>query len=102
VIVADLAWWQQRDAEMRRVLTTNFPSIEESRAATRAQDQKDLADPALGIRWQSLTPEQREGWRAATSGVAERLLEEIGGRSREIYAIILQGKEEFAARRDAA
>lgn len=97
VIVADLKWWQQQDEATRQVLTDNFPSIGESRAKTRAQDDTDLADPELGIRWQVLTPAQRAEWQQATSGVAERLLVDIGGRSREIYAIILKGKEAYAA-----
>jgi TRAP-type C4-dicarboxylate transport system substrate-binding protein len=101
VIVADLAWWEQQDDATRSLLTETFPTIGESRAATRAQDEKDLADPELGIRWLALTPEQRAAWREATSGVAEQLLDDIGGRSREIYAVILRGKEEFATRPDA-
>ena len=97
VIVADLEWWRQQDDATRAILTENFPSIAESRAATRAQDSADLADPELGIEWQALTPAQRAEWQQATSGVAERLLDEIGGRSREIYALIQQGKAEYAA-----
>ncbi len=99
VIVADLNWWQQQDDATRQVLTETFPSIEVSRAATRAQDETDLADPELGIRSQALTSAQRAEWQQATSGVAEQLLEDIGGRSREIYALILKGKEEYAAQK---
>lgn len=99
VIVVDLKWWQQQDEATRQVLTDNFPSIDQSRAATRAQDVADLADPELGIRWQALTPGQRVEWQQVTSGVAEQLLQDIGGRSREIYAIILKGKAEYAAQR---
>ncbi|UCG71690.1 MAG: TRAP transporter substrate-binding protein [Chromatiales bacterium] len=102
VIVADLKWWQAQDDATRQILTDTFPSITESRAATRAQDETDLGDPELGIRWQALTPEQRDQWEQATSGVAEQLLEDIGGRSREIYAIILKGKAEYAAQKDGA
>jgi len=97
VIVADLKWWQQQDDATRAILTENFPSAAESRSATRAQDEKDLADPELGIQWQMLLPGERAEWREATSGVAERLLDEIGGRSREIYDLIQQGKAEYAA-----
>lgn len=98
VIVADLKWWQQQDEEMRTILTENFPSIGESRAATRAQDEKDLADPELAIQWQALTPEQRAEWQEATVDVAGRLLDQIGGRSREIYETIQRGKAEYATR----
>lgn len=97
VIVADLKWWQQQDEATRAILTDNFPSIVESRAETRAQDEEDLADAELGIQWQSLTPAERAEWQQATRGVADKLLEEIGGRSREIFALIQRGKAEYAA-----
>lgn len=97
VIVADLKWWRQQDDATRAILTDNFPSIAQSRAATRAQDEKDLADPELGIQWRALTRAERAEWQQATSAVAERLLEEIGGRSRQIYSLIQQGKAEYAA-----
>lgn len=98
VIVADSRWWSGLDEQSRRILTDAFPSIEESRAMTRAQDVKDLADPALGIQVQELTREQRDQWRRATSQVTGQLLDDIGGRSREIFAIIQQGKAEYATR----
>jgi TRAP-type C4-dicarboxylate transport system substrate-binding protein len=97
VIVADSRWWQGLDEATRQVLTESFPSIEESRAVTRAQDVADLADAQLGIRSQVLSAEQRVLWQQATQGVTEKLLAEIGGRSAEIYATILQAKQEFAA-----
>jgi len=102
VIVADKRWWDRLPEATRQVITGNFPPIEASRRAVREQDARDLADPELGIRVQRLTPAQRRAWMDATAGVTERLLAEIGGRSREIYQRILDGKAEWARRQAEA
>ena len=98
VIVADQRWWDAQTPAIRKILTDNFPSVTESRRETRAQDEADLADPALGIQVHRLSVEQRAAWRQATAGVTEELLDSIGGRSREIYAVILEGKRAWAER----
>lgn len=98
VIVSDKSWWDSLQDDERWILTESFPSIEESRRATRAETIVDLEDAALGIQVNRLTPEQRLEWQQATDGVTELLLESIGGRSREIYELILQGKSEYKNR----
>jgi TRAP-type C4-dicarboxylate transport system substrate-binding protein len=102
VIVADQNWWQGLDENTRRILTETFPSIDRSRAETRAQDEKDLADPELGIKWQALTPDERAQWQAATSGVTDQLIDDIGGRAREIYDLIQKARAEYAARSEGS
>jgi TRAP-type C4-dicarboxylate transport system substrate-binding protein len=96
VIVSDKRWRDTLSENERRILEESFPGIDESRRATRAQDARDLANPALGIQVQELTPAQRQEWVQVTSGVTELLLETIGGRSREVYELILRGKSEYA------
>jgi TRAP-type C4-dicarboxylate transport system substrate-binding protein len=98
VIVADKAWWDGLAPETREILRTTFPAIDESRAEVRAQDVADLADPDLGIQSYPLTDEQRAAWQAQTAGVADQLIEQIDGRGREVYELILKAKAEFAAR----
>lgn len=96
VIVADLAWWNRLPDTDRVILRESFPTIEESRSLTRRQDLADLQDPALKIVVHDLTESQRADWRAGTAGVREELLDAIGGRAREIFAVIVAGKAEFA------
>ena len=96
VIVTDKKWWDALRAEDRAVLTDSFPPVTESRRLTRAQDEIDLADPSLGIIVHTLSDEQRDAWRKATAGVTGRLIEELGGRSREILELIQRGKAEYA------
>lgn len=97
VIVSDKVWWDGLAAHERNILTESFPSIVESRRLTREQDVLDLEDPDLGIQLHSLTTKQRDQWRQSTSGVTELLLESIGGRSGEIYELILRGRAEFGS-----
>jgi len=97
VIVADQKWWNRLDETDRRVLQGSFPTIEESRKLTRRQDEIDLLDPKLGIHPHDLSPEQRAEWKTATAGVTGQLIAALGGRSAEIYDIIVKGKAEYAA-----
>jgi len=97
VIVSEKAWWDGLSPEDRKILTDSFPSVQESRRLTRAQNVIDLEDPDLGIQVHPLSVEQRDEWRKSTDGVTEALLESIGGRSREIYDVIIKGRAEFVA-----
>jgi len=95
VIVADKKWWDALPVEDRAILTDSFPPITESRRQSRAQDLADLMDPSLGIIVHTLTDEQRDAWRAATTDVTGQLIEQLGGRARDIHALILKGKAEY-------
>lgn len=95
VIVAGKRWWDAQPADLRKILRETFPSARDSRLATRAQDARDLADPVLGIVSHVLNPQQRAAWKQTTSGVTPLLLESIGGRSAEIHALILEGKQAY-------
>jgi len=97
VIVSDKVWWDGISADEREILTESFPSIQKSRQLTRAQDAIDLEDPALGIQVYPLTSEQRDAWRQSTADVTGLLLESIGGRSGEVYDLIMRGRAEYAA-----
>jgi len=97
VIVADKKWWSELDEVDRVILRDSFPKIDESRRLTRLQDIEDLRDPDVGIRSHELTPEQREEWKRATADVTRELIDALGGRSGEIYDLIVKAKAEFAA-----
>jgi len=99
VIVVDRKWWLALDESDRAVLQEAFPKIAESRRLTRAQDETDLRDPEVGIRVHELTAAQRDEWKRATAGVTQKLIDSIGGRSREIHELIRAGKDEYAASR---
>ncbi len=96
VIVASKRWWDALDPELREIMVDAFPSIDESRAASRAQELRDLNDPALGIQVHELSEAQRELWKAAVKNVTPELIRRLGGRSAEIFALIRQGKRAYA------
>jgi TRAP-type C4-dicarboxylate transport system substrate-binding protein len=98
VIVVDKKWWDGLAVEDRKILTDSFPPVAESRRLTRAQDVADLNDPALGITLHALSDQQRNEWKSATAGVTERLIDQLGGRTREVYELILRGKAEYEAK----
>ena len=95
VIVVDKKWWDTLPAQDRQILTDSFPPVSESRRLTRAQDVADLNDPALGIIVHTLSDQQRDEWKSATAGVTEQLIDQLGGRTREVYELILKGKAEY-------
>jgi TRAP-type C4-dicarboxylate transport system substrate-binding protein len=95
VILTEKTWWESLGEEDRRILAESFPSIDESRRATRAQNLIDLRDPELNIQVRELSVAETGRWRQASEPVTELLLEAIGGRSREVYDLILKGKAEY-------
>ena len=99
LIVSRRPWWDGLSEEDRRILTTSFPPIEESRRVVRAMTADDLGQAdKLGFTVHRLTPEQQRAWRQATAGVTQQLITAIGGRAPEVYEIIQRGKAEFARR----
>jgi TRAP-type C4-dicarboxylate transport system substrate-binding protein len=91
-------WWESLQEADRRVLEESFPPIAESREVVRAQTAGDLVNAgSLGIVVHELTAAERDEWRRATAGVTRGLITQIGGRAREVFAVIQRGKAEFAA-----
>ncbi len=98
VIVSQKRWWDALPEADRRLLSDSFPGIEATRRAIRRETEADLAlGEKIGIVVHPLTDEQRDQWRQATAPVTEKLIEALGGRSREIYATIERAKAEYRA-----
>jgi TRAP-type transport system periplasmic protein len=99
-IVMNRAWYDGATPSQRRTLDGAWVPSVEARASVRR-----LTDFALGemrkegIRVHELDPGLRAEWAGATAGVAERLIGEIGGASRQVYEAILAGKAAFAQER---
>jgi TRAP-type C4-dicarboxylate transport system substrate-binding protein len=100
VVLTSKEWWDGLPTETRTILEKSFPSIERSREATRAQSVIDLEDPELNIQVYELTEAQRREWQSQSMPVTEILLQKIGGRAREVYALIQQGKADYRERAD--
>ena len=103
VIVAPRAWWEGLAVGDRRILAESFPPVTESRRQVREEMAGDLrAADTLGITVHPLDAVAAAAWRSATRGVTQALIEEIGGRAGEVYAVIEAGKAEFARRGGSA
>jgi len=77
-------------------------TTDESRIESRAANQQ-LIDTmgARGATLHRLTPEQRAAWREASMPATEAVLDRVGGRARDIYQLVLDGKRAFAEQRMA-
>ncbi len=102
-IVASKRWWDSLTPAEQAAVAAAWPAAAVTRADVRAESAADLAQGAtLGITVHRLTPAQRARWRAATAGVTPQLIKAIGGRSQEIYDVILQARADFAAQAGTA
>ena len=75
-----------------------FPAAT-ARAGIRANGVRDMAKAAAhGATMHELSPEARARWVAATLPVHRRLIDAAGGRSQELYDLVMRGKKAFAER----
>jgi TRAP-type C4-dicarboxylate transport system substrate-binding protein len=96
-IVASKPWFDGLTAAQQAAVMQAWPAAAETRAAVRAESAADLAaGTELGITVHALSAAQREAWRAATADVTGELMATIGGRSREIYALVQTARREYA------
>jgi len=100
VIVSQKQWWAGLPEADRRLMADSFPGIEATRRAIRQQTEDDLAlGEKIGIVVHPLTDGQRDEWRQVTAPVTEKLIDALGGRSREIYATIQRARAEYRVTR---
>lgn len=103
LIVSRKRWWDGLTAFQRGVLADAFPSIEASRRGVRQEGRDDLAAAAeLGFSVHRLTPEQKQAWTDATVSTHAELIDVIGGRSQEIYDLIIRGRQVYRDQQSAS
>jgi len=96
-IVASKAWFDSLTPAQQSAVLAAWPSAPETRAEVRAESAADLANSAaLGFTVHRLSVAQRDAWRQATRDVTDRLIETIGGRSREIHTLVQTARREYA------
>jgi TRAP-type C4-dicarboxylate transport system substrate-binding protein len=95
-IVASKEWWDSLSVLQRQQVTAAWPAIADTRKAVRAESAADLQDAAaLGIVVHRLSAEQRQAWRDAATPATDKLIDAIGGRSRQVYGLIQLAREEY-------
>ncbi|MGP1275499.1 MAG: TRAP transporter substrate-binding protein [Caulobacterales bacterium] len=117
-IVLNRDWYERATASQRETIDQAWGSSADARAGVRAMT--GMLEGAMRsgvmrgpdgnvvrelrtsqgepIAVHDLDPAQRAAWRQATENVVDRLVDDAGGRSREVYEAILAGKAAFAAR----
>ncbi len=104
-VVANLAWWSGATDGQRATLGSAWMPSAEARASVRGLEAGLIADMRAprdpknrAVAVHELTPETRALWIEATKDVTARLIERIGGASRQVHDAILRGKAAFATR----
>ena len=98
VIIANRDWFETLAPGDQQIYRRSIPSDRWYRAFFSEGNAVALADAVTrGLNVYELSPDDRAAWRAGTAGLAEELIDRIGGRTRDLYQIILDGKAAFAA-----
>ena len=96
IMVARKIWWDQLTPRQQQIITNAWPEAKILRQSLRAEVARDLANAAsLGIVVHALSASDRELWKQATQGQAERLALAIGGQATEVLDLISEGKKQF-------
>ena len=96
VMVARKEWWNNLTPEQQQAIESSWPDPMNARLELREEESENLKNAeTMGIKVYRLSQAERELWKSATSGQAKRLAKEIGGRSEEILALVIQGKEDY-------
>ena len=96
IMVARKIWWDQLTPRQQQIITNAWPEAKILRQSLRAEVARDLANAtSLGIVVHELSASDRELWKQATQGQAERLALAIGGQATEVLDLISEGKKQF-------
>ncbi len=99
LIVANRSWYRGLPPRHQEIIVDALDPLQFSREEVRRllREFREERLPAQSVTIHELDETQLGAWRAAMAGTHERLLERIGGRAREIYARVQEGKRAFAA-----
>ena len=96
VMVARKEWWNNLTSEQQLAIESSWPDPINARLELREEAAENLSNAeTMGIKVYRLSQDERELWKSATEGQSKRLAKEIGGRSEEILALVIQGKEDY-------
>ena len=96
VMVARKEWWNNLTQKQQQAIESSWPDPMNARLELREEEAENLKNAeTMGIKVYRLSQAERELWKSATAGQAKRLAKEIGGRSEEILALVIQGKEDY-------
>ena len=95
-MVAGKDWWNNLTPEQQEAIESSWPDPKKARLELREEEAGNLKNAeTMGIKVYRLSKNERELWKSATIGQAERLAKEIGGRSEEVLSLIIEGKQDY-------
>ena len=96
VMVARKEWWNNLTQEQQEAIESSWPDPKKARLELREEEAGNLKNAeTMGIKVYRLSKDERDLWKKATVGQAERLAKEIGGRSEEVLALVIEGKKDY-------
>ncbi|MCH8863461.1 MAG: TRAP transporter substrate-binding protein DctP [Proteobacteria bacterium] len=98
VVLASKKWFDALPGDLQQIVADAFPPSPVSRRAVRGmsrQLEKSLSEK--NVQLHELTPEQRAAWVAATRDNHIQIIRRAGGRSQEIYDIVLAARRSYRA-----
>ena len=96
VMVARKEWWENLTPDQQEIIEGSWPNLKQARLELREEEAENLENAEnMGIQVYRLSQEERDLWKIATVGQAERLAKEIGGRSEEVLALVIKGKKDY-------
>jgi TRAP-type C4-dicarboxylate transport system substrate-binding protein len=99
LILVNKAWLDGLPPDLATIVTGAFAANGEIRALIRGLAATSLARQAeLGFTAYELGHAERAAWRAAGTGIAAKVIAELGGEAQSLYDAVQAGKRAFAAR----
>lgn len=91
--------WDKLTPDQQKLLAAARPDVARVRAEVAATEKPKMAEfKAKGGFVHELTPAQRAEWAKLVEPQQQKLIDEIGGQSAELWAAIQKGKQEYAAK----
>lgn len=94
--IANKPWWTGMTDKQRATVIEALAPRETWNAPMRADEQRLLKQSRdRGVTIHALSPEMRAKWKEAVLPSHRALIEDIGGRSQEIYDVVMEAKARF-------
>ncbi|MBK6599655.1 MAG: TRAP transporter substrate-binding protein DctP [Proteobacteria bacterium] len=98
VLMVNKEWLDGLSTADQEVIRIGYGGAESTRRAARASVEQLLTTlPSRGVEVYEPTAEERKVWRDTAWPSHEKLIENVGGKARDIYATMLRGKQDYAA-----
>ena len=101
VYAANKRWFERLPQSAQDLFRKAYMNPRDAYPILRAQTQ-DMLDQQIAktIEVTTLTERQRAEWQRTTAQAVDQIIRQSGGKSADLYALISEGKAEYAARRD--